>query len=48
MITIVRDSGGDWIAVYKDDKLLMQGHSIQEEDLLRILEIDYRWMEAES
>jgi hypothetical protein len=45
MITIVRDSGGEWIAVYKDGKLLIQGHSIQEEDLLRILEIDLRWME---
>lgn len=38
---IVRSEDYDWIALYHDGILLHQGHSIQEEDLLRILGIDF-------
>lgn len=38
---IVRSEEGDWIALYKDGKLLHQGHSIQEEELLSLLGIGY-------
>lgn len=34
-VNIVRDIGGDWEALYKDDKLVAQGHSI---DLWQALE----------
>lgn len=38
MITIVRDSKyGDWIAIYKDDDLLMQGHSFYPDEILEAL-----------
>lgn len=38
---IIRSEDYDWIALYKDGKLLTQGHSIQEEDLLRTLGLDF-------
>lgn len=41
MITLVHDDQGDWIAVYKDGKLLDQGHSFDESSLLRLLGIKY-------
>jgi len=41
MIHVIRSEDYDWIAVYRDGKLLDQNHSIQEEDLLRLLGIEY-------
>jgi hypothetical protein len=31
----------DWIAIYKDDELVYENHSIYPQDLLNILDIDY-------
>jgi hypothetical protein len=36
-VKVVRSEDYDWIAVYRDGKLLDQGHSIQEEDLIKLL-----------
>lgn len=38
---VVRSQDGDWIAIYRDGVMLEQGHSIQEEDLLRLLGLDF-------
>ncbi len=37
---IIRSEDYDWIALYKDGKCLHQGHSIQEEDMLKLLGIE--------
>jgi len=44
-ITIVHVE--DWVGVYRDGKLLDQGHSFQEEQLLRVLGIEAEsfWVE---
>lgn len=34
---IIRSEDYDWIALYRDGKMLHQGHSIQEEDMLNLL-----------
>lgn len=34
---IIRSEDYDWIGLYKDGKLLTEGHSIQEEDLVNLL-----------
>lgn len=36
-ITIIRSEDYDWIGLYKDGKLLYEGHSIQEEDMIGLL-----------
>ena len=41
MITVVRDDQGDWIALYKDGKLLGQGHSFETAEVLRMLGVKY-------
>jgi hypothetical protein len=38
---VIRSEDYDWIALYKDGKCLTQGHSIQEEELLRVLGIEF-------
>ena len=38
---IIRSPDYDWIALYRDGKLLHQGHSIQEEDLVKLLGFEY-------
>lgn len=38
---IIRSEDYDWIGLYRDGKLLHEGHSIQEEDLLKILGLEY-------
>lgn len=49
MITIVKDSKyGDWIAFYKDGKLLGQGHSFYTEDILEMLGIEYECVDGNS
>jgi hypothetical protein len=42
---VVRSPDYDWIALYHDGALLTEGHSIQEEDLLRVLGIDFTHQE---
>ena len=37
---IIRSEDYDWIGLYHDGVLLHEGHSIQEEDLLKVLGID--------
>lgn len=37
---VIRSEDYDWIALYHDGVCLHQGHSIQEEDLLKLLGID--------
>lgn len=39
MITIIDID--DWVGVYKDGELRYEGHSISNEELLRIADIDY-------
>lgn len=41
MITLVHDNEGDWVALYKDGKLLDQGHSFDEAKLLSLLGLKY-------
>lgn len=41
MYTVVRSKDYDWIGLYHDGVLLHEGHSIQEEDLLRLLGVDF-------
>jgi hypothetical protein len=38
---IIRSEDYDWIGLYRDGILLHEGHSIQEEDMLSILGLDY-------
>jgi len=38
---IIRSEDYDWIALYKDGVCLDQGHSIQEEDMLKLLGLEY-------
>lgn len=42
MITVVHADTGDWVAIYRDGKLVDQGHSFQEEQLLRLLGIEHK------
>jgi hypothetical protein len=42
MITIVNDHEGDWVAIYRDGKLLGQSHSFQEGSLLDLLGIEHK------
>jgi len=39
MITVVNDEGGDWVAIYRNGKLLDQKHSFQEAELLRLVDV---------
>lgn len=41
MITLVREVSGDWIGLYKDGELVMENHSLQEEDVLRAVDVEY-------
>lgn len=41
MITLVKDTGGDWIGVYRDGILLAQDHSIGAERMLKLLDVDF-------
>lgn len=47
MITLVRNDDGDWVALYKDGRLVDQGHSFQEERLLTLLEIEHETIYAD-
>lgn len=38
---VVRSMDYDWIELWRDGVLLHQGHSIQEEELLRLLDIEF-------
>lgn len=38
---IIRSEDYDWIALYRDGECILQGHSIQEEELLDLLGIEY-------
>lgn len=46
-IKLLRAGGGDWVGIYVDGKLVKEGHSIQEEDVIAILfpkmEIETVW-----
>ncbi len=46
MITIVK--ADDWIGIYKDDDLLYENHSIDADELLRVLGIEYKYISAEN
>lgn len=37
----VVDDGDDWVAVYADDRLIQQGHSVRWDELLESLGIPY-------
>lgn len=37
MIHVIKSDEGDWIGVYKDGKLVDEGHSLETVDLLRQL-----------
>lgn len=41
MITIVQDDGGDWIGIYRDGRLVDEGHSFSESAVLRLLGIKH-------
>lgn len=41
MITIVYDQEGDWMAVYKDGKLMLEGHSFSAPALLQVAGVQY-------
>jgi hypothetical protein len=41
MYHVLRSVDYDWIALYHDGILLTQGHSIQEEELLRVLGLEF-------
>lgn len=38
---IIRSDQGDWIGLYRDGKLLREGHSIPEDEVLDALGIEY-------
>jgi hypothetical protein len=40
-ITIVDGDSGDWVGIYKDGKLLDQGHSFEPGEVLDLLGIPY-------
>lgn len=40
-IQLVYADTGDWVGLYKDGKLINEGHSFQEDDLLHHFGIDY-------
>lgn len=41
MVKLVYFNTGDWVGVYRDGRLLDQGHSFGEGDLLRLLGVEY-------
>jgi hypothetical protein len=40
-IHIIRSEDYDWIGLYVNDRLVHEGHSIQEEDLVKLLGFEY-------
>jgi hypothetical protein len=49
-IHIITSDQGDWVGLYRDGLLLTEGHSLNERDALRALDIDFtheEWDEAE-
>lgn len=40
-LQIVRSEDYDWIGLYRNGKLLHEGHSIQEEELVTLLGFEY-------
>lgn len=38
-VDLVRDSSGDWVALYVNGVCLYQGHSIQDDQFLSVLEL---------
>jgi hypothetical protein len=36
-IRFLRSGGGDWVGLYVDGKLITEGHSISEEEMVRLL-----------
>jgi hypothetical protein len=49
-IVIVHDNSGDWVGIYVDGKLVREGHSIQEEDVLDAIGIPNKsvWVDMED
>ena len=52
---IIRSEDYDWIGLYRDGELLHEGHSIQEEDLVKLLGFeaghsvkDQEWFEQQG
>lgn len=45
---IIRSEDYDWIGLYRDGKLLYEGHSIQEEDLVKLLGFECEHMVASN
>lgn len=41
MITIATADSGDWVAIYRDGKLLREGHSFEAHEVLRILGVEH-------
>lgn len=47
-ITIVDHAGGDWTGMYLDNKLVLEGHSLNWWEILNILKIEYEEIEADE
>ncbi len=49
-ITFVNSEDGDWVGVYLDGKLVQQDHSLDCDDILDILKIEYKsyWVNMED
>jgi hypothetical protein len=48
MITFVVAPGGDWEGLYIDDKLVIQNHSLDWQQVLEALKIKYECFEADE
>lgn len=50
MITLVRDTGGDWVALYKDGRFLDANHSLADETILDATEVTYeiKWVDYQE
>ena len=41
MLKILKSNSWDWIGLYRDDKLIWEGHSLTPETLLSLLKLDF-------
>lgn len=49
-IFILKDEEGDWITIYRNNKIVYENHSIDPTELLDILNIEYKikWINFEK
>lgn len=47
-VVLVHDHGGDWVALYRDGRLVAQGHSFEAGELLKLVDVQVETIYADA